>query len=48
MEGLLDALILVWLVTTWFYEGHHKKCRVTVTCQHCGRQADHDCGADPR
>lgn len=43
-----DVLILVWLVGTWFYEGHHKKCAVTVTCDHCGHTAEHRCDADPR
>jgi hypothetical protein len=43
-----DVLILAWLVGTWFYEGHHKKCEVTVTCDHCGNTAEHRCESDPR
>lgn len=40
---LVDVLILLWLVITWFYEGHHKKCKVTVTCNHCGQENDQPC-----
>jgi hypothetical protein len=43
-----DALIFAWLVFTWFYEGHHKKCEVEVACSHCGHQESHKCSADPR
>lgn len=41
---VLDALILAWLVGTWFYEGHHRRCTVVVRCPDCGKGRDHDCG----
>lgn len=41
--------IMGWLVGTWFFEGHHKRCQVDVlvTCKHCGAelQAETDCSA---
>lgn len=43
-----DILIFAWLVGTWFYEGHHKKCKVTVTCPHCGEESEQACLADHR
>lgn len=48
MAELLDGAILGWLVFTWFYEGHHKRCEVVVTCSVCGTTEDHKCDADPR
>lgn len=47
-SAVLDLLILLWLVGTWFYEGHHKKCKVTVTCPHCGTESEQACLADHR
>lgn len=43
-----DVAILGWLIGTWFYEGHHKKCRVSVTCPHCGETSDQPCLTDHR
>lgn len=40
---VLDAAILVWLVGTWFYEGHHRRCTVITTCEHCGARSDAAC-----
>lgn len=40
-----DIAILAWLVGTWFYEGHHKKCEVTLICPHCGNESDAACEA---
>lgn len=45
---IADILILAWLVGTWFYEGHHRKCKVTVVCSHCGKETDQTCNADHR
>jgi hypothetical protein len=33
---ILDLLILLWLVGTWFYEGHHRRCTVITRCPKCG------------
>lgn len=38
VEGVLDFLILVFLIGTWFWEGNHRRCTVRVTCAHCGTQ----------
>jgi hypothetical protein len=43
MAEVLDALILIWLIGTWFYEGHHRRCTVIVKCTHCGKESDHVC-----
>jgi hypothetical protein len=43
---IVDCLILLWLVGTWFYEGHHKKCQVTALCPKCGATTDFPCAAD--
>lgn len=47
-----DVAILGWLIGTWFYEGHHKRCKVDmlVTCKSCGNeiQVEADCAADHR
>lgn len=32
---VLDFLILAWLVCTWFYEGHHRRCTVIARCPAC-------------
>lgn len=45
---VVDVLILAWLVFTWFFEGHHKRCRVEVVCPNCGGTASAGCAADPR
>jgi hypothetical protein len=34
--AITDALILFWLVATWFWEGNHRRCSVKVTCSRCG------------
>lgn len=44
-ELFVDVAILAWLIGTWFYEGHHRRCRVEVECKSCGAKADHDCSA---
>lgn len=44
----IDVLILAWLVGTWFYEGHHKRCKVTVECPHCGETSEQPCLTDHR
>jgi len=43
-----DILILAWLVGTWFYEGHHMRCKIRVVCPHCSLQHNHECLADER
>lgn len=40
-----DVAILLWLMGTWFYEGHHRKCKVDVYCAKCHDRAEHDCQA---
>lgn len=42
---LLDLLILAWLIGTWFYEGHHRRCKVEVVCPRCGQDHDQECQA---
>jgi hypothetical protein len=41
----LDAAILLWLVFTWFYEGHHKRCKVEAICPVCKHDSIIDCCA---
>lgn len=43
-----DGAILAWLVGTWFYEGHHRQCRVDVSCPRCGETTSRDCDAGKR
>lgn len=43
MAEVLDALILAWLIGTWFFEGNHKRCKVIVSCEHGGKEVAHDC-----
>jgi hypothetical protein len=45
MATVLDALILAWLIGTWFYEGHHRRCSVVAICPQCGDQSDSPCRA---
>jgi hypothetical protein len=45
MAEILDAAILVWLIGTWFYEGHHRRCTVVLTCAKCGEVSDACCHA---
>ncbi len=40
-----DVAILLWLIGTWFYEGNHRRCKVTVVCSHCGKKTDTECVA---
>lgn len=40
---VLDAAILLWLITTWFYEGHHRRCTVIQVCKKCGESTDLHC-----
>lgn len=40
---VVDCCILTWLVATWFCEGHHKRCRVDVTCHNCRTTIDLEC-----
>ena len=40
---VVDVLILAWLVGTWFWEGHHKRCKVEVRCTDCGIRTETDC-----
>lgn len=46
LGDMLDAAILLWLVRTWFYEGHHRKCSVAMICDVCGRATDAACQAE--
>lgn len=50
--AVADVFIAAWLVGTWFFEGHHKRCKVDVlvTCKRCGNEfsAEADCAADHR
>lgn len=41
----VDCCILTWLIATWFYEGHHKRCAVTVYCPTCKKQYEEICAA---
>lgn len=43
---ILDACILLWLVGTWFYEGHHKRCTVETLCPCCKEKSSVDCCAN--
>lgn len=43
LVAALDFFILAWLVATWFYEGHHRRCTVIARCPSCGKQHDIDC-----
>lgn len=43
--AVMDTLILVWLIGTWFYEGHHKQCKVETVCKVCGTHLHEDCQA---
>lgn len=45
---ILDAAILFWLVGTWFYEGHHRRCSVALLCPKCGSSTEAHCGEDQR
>ena len=45
---VVDVLILTWLVATWFYEGHHRRCQVDVRCPRCGAESEAGCSADHR
>jgi len=42
---VVDVMILAWLVFTWFYEGHHRRCKVEVTCPSCGDSCEVGCHA---
>jgi hypothetical protein len=43
LAEVLDGLILLWLVGTWFYEGHHRACSVATVCRRCGSMGDEEC-----
>lgn len=45
LADVLDAAILVWLIGTWFFEGHHRRCVVLTKCDGCGDVREHGCGA---
>lgn len=45
---IVDVMILIWLIGSWLYEGHHKHCKVEVTCAHCGHASETACKADHR
>lgn len=40
---VFDLLILAWLVGTWFYEGHHRRCSVIARCDKCGHESSNNC-----
>jgi hypothetical protein len=40
---LLDLGILLWLIGTWFYEGHHRRCTVLTKCPKCGKESSLRC-----
>ncbi len=42
---VLDALILAWLIGTWFYEGHHRRCSVVCRCDKCGVETAVPCAS---
>jgi hypothetical protein len=48
LAEVLDAAILTWLIFTWFFEGHHKRCSVELKCPNCGMTSDVHCQADRR
>jgi hypothetical protein len=41
----LDLAILLWLVSTWFYEGHHRRCTVITRCPKCGAEGTTRCAS---
>jgi hypothetical protein len=43
-----DVFIAGWLVFTFFWEGHHKRCRVELVCPNCGTASSAGCAADRR
>lgn len=43
-----DVMILAWLVFTWIYEGHHKRCKIEIACPRCKRLHEVGCAADRR
>ncbi len=45
LAEILDFLILAWLVATWFYEGHHRRCTVIQRCPKCGKESDARCAS---
>jgi len=45
LSAWLDAAILFWLIGTWFYEGHHRRCKVEVVCPKCGENHNECCKA---
>lgn len=48
VTAVLDFLILGWLVGTWFYEGHHRRCTVVSVCPTCGGEAAAECKTHER
>jgi hypothetical protein len=40
---VVDCCILTWLIATWFYEGHHKRCTVKTQCFKCGSEDTRYC-----
>jgi hypothetical protein len=45
LTEILDFLILAWLIGTWFYEGHHRRCTVLIKCPFCGDKGDVPCAS---
>ena len=45
LAEVLDACILGWLIVTWFYEGHHRRCEVQLHCPNCGAESKVRCTA---
>lgn len=45
LAEILDGLILAWLVFTWIYEGHHRRCTVISKCPKCGNEKDVHCAS---
>ncbi len=41
----IDFAILGWLVFCWFYEGHHRRCKVDVLCPKCKGMHEENCTA---
>lgn len=45
LAEILDFLILAWLIGTWFYEGHHRRCTVITKCPKCGDEESIHCAS---
>jgi len=40
---IIDTGILAFLLFDWFWQGHHKKCKVEVECPKCKEKHEQCC-----